>query len=61
MNNLLLFGTPRLYRDRVCFDDLREDELFQRTRLTLPLIIQLKNLLYDDLARSTLRGRGVGL
>ena len=59
MNNLLLFGTPRLYRDRVCFDDLREDELFQRTRLTLPIIMQLKNLLYDDLARSTLRGRAL--
>ena len=54
MNNLFLFGIPCLNRDRVRFNDLWEDELFQRTRLTLLLIMQLKHLPYDDFAHEML-------
>ncbi len=52
MNNALHFQTPRTFRERITFDSLRDDELLKRTRLTRPLLIVLRDLLYEDLAHS---------
>ena len=59
MNHLLFFRTPRTYRNQLTFDSLTDVELYKRTRLTRPLLVQLRDLLHDDLSRDTRRSHAM--
>ena len=50
---------PRLFRERIGIDSLRDWEILSRYRLDRPSIEKLTDILREDLKKSTIRSQSI--